>query len=303
MAIILGENRYGKAEVRVVQLTRTGGTHDILDLNVTTQLSGDFAATHLTGDNAMVLPTDTQKNTVFSLARECGPMEPEAFGLFLARHFLREHTHVTRAEVRLEQFAWERIRSNGTPHPRAFQRNDSATRVASVIAQRGACAFSTWVITGIEGLSLLKSSDSEFTGFLRDRHTTLQDATDRVMATRAIARWRHASCDDATLDRIDWATSFNDARNTLLSTFAEHYSLSLQQTMYAMGERVLAQQPSLAEIRLSMPNKHHFVVDLAAFGQTNENQVFFAADRPYGLLEAVVTRDDAPAAPASWPQW
>jgi urate oxidase len=62
-----------------------------------------------------------------------------------------------------------------------------------------------------------------------------------------------------------------------------------------MGKAVLEAYPEIAEIRLSCPNNHHFLVDLEPFALDNPGEVFFAADRPYGLIEAAVTRsDDAP---------
>lgn len=303
MTIVLGENRYGKAENRVVRITRTGDTHEILDLNVSVQLSGEFANTHLTGDNAQVIPTDTMKNTVFALSHALGALQPESFGLQLARHFLATHTHVARAEVRLEKYEWDRIISKGKPSPRAFRRNGSMTRTASVIVSRAGQGTSEFVVSGVKDLVVLKTSDSEFHGYLRDKFTTLIEATDRILATEVTARWRIAATAGSTLDRMDWAKHFERALDTLLGAFAEHHSLSLQQTLYLMGERVLADQPAIAAIRLSLPNKHHFVVDLSPFGLENRNEVFIAADRPYGLIEAVIERDDAaPAAPA-WPAW
>ncbi|MSR29238.1 MAG: urate oxidase [Phycisphaerales bacterium] len=303
MAIILGANRYGKAEVRVVRLTRHGDTHELLDLSVTTQLSGDFAATHLTGANAHVIPTDTQKNTVFALSKLHGAMEPEAFGLVLARHFLASFSHVSCAEVRLEQFPWQRIMCAGRPHPRAFQRDGSSVRTALVRVTRAGSGFTAEVSSGLEGLVVLKTSDSEFTGFSKDQFTTLAEARDRIMATEVSARWRHGATDAASLDATDWATSHATALDSLLSTYAEHYSLSLQQTLHEMGRATLERLPGLTAIKLSLPNKHHFVVDLSPFGMPNDNEVFFAGDRPYGLIEAVIARDDVSAVPDPWPAW
>ena len=303
MAIVLGENRYGKAENRVFRITRRGDAHDILDLNVSVQLMGDFADTHLTGDNAKVLPTDTQKNTVFALSHELGPLEPEAFGIALARHFLGTQTHVSGAEIRIEQYPWHRIVSKGTPHPRAFHRDGSHVRVATVRASRHGGGMRTWVSSGVEKLVVLKTGDSAFKDYVRDRFTTLKETDDRIMATEVTARWRWSECDPARLGNIDWAATHADAMDALLSTYADHYSLSLQQTLYAMGEAVLKRQAAIAAVRLSLPNKHHFVVDLSPFGQENRNEVHIAADRPYGFIEAVVQRDDAPPPPATWPTW
>ena len=303
MAIVLGENRYGKAENRVFRITRHGDTHEILDLNVSVQLMGDFADTHLTGDNAKVLPTDTQKNTVFALSHQLGPLEPEAFGVALSRHFLSTQSHVSGAEIRIEQYPWHRIHAKSRPHPRAFVRDGSHVRTATVRAGREGAGVRTWVTSGLDKLVVLKTGDSAFKGYVRDAHTTLQETDDRVMATEVSARWRWSESDPARLEGTDWAGSHRRAMETLLSVYADHYSLSLQQTLYAMGEAVLQEQGELAAIRLSLPNKHHFVVDLSPFGQRNAAEVHIAADRPYGFIEAVVQRDDAPPPPATWPTW
>lgn len=304
MKIELGDNRYGKAENRVVRITREQGTHHILDLNVSVQLSGDFGDTHLNGSNAKVLPTDTQKNTVFAFAQKYPAMEPEAFGIILCEHFLDTQSHVTRAEVRLEQFLWDRIQVDGRPHPRAFQRNSTLTRTARVVIDRTASgAKESFVSSGVQDLVILKTSDSEFTGFVKDHYTTLPEATDRIMATQVSAKWRHDSHDAQTLKEKDFGKSFKLATQKMLATFAEHHSLSLQQTLYEMAKEMITEQPDLCAVQMSLPNKHHFLVDLSPFGQENTNEVFIAADRPYGLIEAVVNRDDAPDAGFIWPAW
>jgi len=298
MAITLGANRYGKAENRVVRVTRNGDQHSIIDLNVTTQLSGDFEETHITGDNGQVLPTDTQKNTVYALAQKHPEMEPEAFALLLGEHFVTTQPHVTHAEIRFEQFLWHRIDVNGTPHPRAFRREGSFVRTGRVVVTRQ----KAYVVSGIEELVVLKTSDSEFTGYICDPYTTLMETTDRIMATQVSARWRHTAQDPAELRKSDFSASYARATDAVTRIFAEHYSLSLQQTLYAMGEEVLS-DTGLCEIRLSLPNKHHFLVDMTAFGQHNDNEVFHADDRPYGLIEAIVAKDDAPDAGPVWPNW
>jgi urate oxidase len=303
MAIVLGENRYGKAENRLFRVTRKGDVHEILDLNVSVSLSGDFADTHLTGDNAKVLPTDTQKNTVFALSHRLGPLEPEAFGIELARHFISTQRHVDGAEIRIEQFPWRRIECTGTPHPRAFLREGAHVRTAMVHATRAGEGFDAAVTSGVEGLVVLKTGDSAFRGFLRDEFTTLKEADDRIMATEVAAQWRWLERDPAMLGTVDWAESHRAAMDALVWTFAEHRSLSLQQTLHAMGEAVLDSRADLSAVRLRLPNKHHFVVDLDAFGIRNENEVHIAADRPYGVIEGVLQRDDAPLPPSAWPEW
>jgi urate oxidase len=288
MTIRLGDNQYGKAETHVVRVTR-GAKHELKDMTVSIALAGDFAATHLTGDNSHVVPTDTQKNTVFAFAKD--PVgEIEDFALRLARHFVSDHRAVQRARVAIAEQPWARITVAGRPHPHAFEKDGSEQRLAAVTCTED----SEWVVSGITGLTLLKSTGSEFRGYRQDHYTTLPETRDRVLATAVDARWRYAGED------VDWMAARREARRLLVETFATKHSLSLQQTLYAMGEAVLEARPEIAEIRLSMPNKHHFVVDLQPFGLNNENEVFYASDRPYGLIEGTVTRDDVEPADQAW---
>jgi urate oxidase len=281
----LGENSYGKAEVRVVRVGRSGATHQLTDVNVSVALAGDLAATHLTGDNADVLPTDTQKNTVFAFAREAGIGEIEEFGLRLARHFVSQNPSVERARVQVEQYGWDRAGEH------SFVRSGQDVRTATVTYDGGR----TTVVSGLAGLVLLNTTASEFRGFRQDQYTTLPETDDRILATEVTARWRHT-----TADCTDYGSLFREARRHLIEAFAGTYSRSLQQTLYAMGSRVLEGCPELCEVRLSLPNRHHLLVDLAPFGLTNDNEVFQAADRPYGLIEGTVLRDDAPDAGLAW---
>jgi urate oxidase len=292
MTIVLGDNQYGKAETHVVRVTRSGPdgkTREIKDLNVSVALVGDFAASHLEGDNSNILPTDTQKNTVFAFAKQ--PIgEIEDFALRLARHFVGEFAPIYRARVSIEEQPWVRITVDGKAHPNAFVRAGSEKRTATVTCTDDAA----WVVSGLSDLVVLKSEGSEFHGYIKDGFTTLPETRDRILATSVVARWRHSGT------QVDWAPSFAETRRILLETFAVKHSLALQQTLYAMAEAVLEARPEVVEMKLTMPNLHHFVVDLSPFGLANENEVFYASDRPYGLIEGTVTRDDAPDAGHAW---
>ncbi|WP_029430608.1 factor-independent urate hydroxylase [Blastococcus sp. URHD0036] len=289
MAIRLGANQYGKAEVRVVAVDRSSPRHEIVDLNVSSALRGDFADAHLAGDNAHVLSTDAQKNTVFAFARD-GIASPEAFGLRLARHFAASYPWITGARVAVESYGWERIAVDGVPHDHAFRRPGGEVRTA-VVTVDGDQAH---VLAGLTDLVVLKTTGSEFWGFPRDAYTTLAETRERILATAVTARWRYTSAE------LDWDATFAGVRTTLLETFAATHSLALQQTLYAMGEAVLQRFPDVAEVRMSMPNRHHFLQDLSAFGLDNPDVVYHADDRPYGLIEASVERDDAPPAGTAW---
>jgi urate oxidase len=303
MAIVLGANQYGKAEIRLLHVSRGGdqeAPHTVTDLNVTVTLSGELTATHLTGDNSAVLATDTQKNTVYAFAQEHGVGAIEDFAVALARHFVESQAAITLARVTVEQYPWERLDGH------AFARSGREVRTATASHD----GTGTWVVSGLRDLTVLKSAGSQFRGFPRDRYTTLAETSDRILATAVQARWRHASPappeaqgpdGDGGPDGADgWNASYRAARDLMLAAFADTYSSSLQQTLFAMGQRVLDGRPEIAEIRLSLPNKHHFEVDMSPFGLVNAGEVFYVSDRPYGLIEGTVVRDDAPPAGQAW---
>jgi urate oxidase len=293
---VLGGNQYGKAETRVVRITREGATHHLKDLNVSVALSGDLDDVHHHGDNAHVLPTDTMKNTVFAFAKEHGIASAEEFALLLAEHFVRGRRPVHRARVRVEEYAWGRIPlppaagAAGEEPRHSFVREGPGTRTVQVTHD----GERSEVLSGVKGLTVLNSTDSEFTGFARDAYTTLEEDRDRILATEVTAVWRHGW--EGGPERPDWDVSWQQVCDHMLRAFAGTYSLSLQQTLHRMGARVVEHCPEVEEIRFSMPNKHHFRVDLTPFGLTNEaadGAVYFAADRPYGLIEGTVLREGA----------
>jgi urate oxidase len=279
----LGANQYGKAENRIVRIYRDSARHEIVDLNVSTTLRGDFEAAHIDGDQRDVLPTDTQKNTAFAYAKKHGVRSPEDYGLALGRHLLDAVPKAEAAKIRVEQYPWDRIPVNGRGHDHAFVRRGDSVRTTEAVIT----ATDEVVISGVQDLVVLKSTGSEFRGFLTDRYTTLQETDDRILATSLVARWRYTGTD------VAWNDAYDAVLATVLNTFAETYSRALQETLYRMGDAVLKARAEVAEISFSAPNKHHFLVDLEPFGLRNDGEVFIAADRPYGLIEATVARDVA----------
>ncbi|MCI3221267.1 factor-independent urate hydroxylase [Streptomyces sp. NP-1717] len=297
MPTILGQNQYGKAENRVVKIVRDGATHHIKDLSVSVALSGDMEEVHYSGSNANVLPTDTTKNTVYAFAKEHGIESAEQFGIHLARHFVSSQEPIHRARIRIEEYAWERITApdadptsgEADEIKHSFVRKGQETRVSQITFDG-----EKWeIISGLKDLTVLNSTNSEFWGYVKDKYTTLREAYDRILATDVSARWRYNWTDDSR-PMPDWDDSYEQARGHLLHAFARTYSLSLQQTLYQMGSRIIDSRGEIDEIRFSLPNNHHFLVDLEPFGVKNETPdgaVYFAADRPYGLIEATVLRD------------
>lgn len=297
MGIILGDHQYGKAENRIVRIVRDLPRHEIHDVNVSTALRGDFAPAHLVGDQSNVLPTDSQKQTAYAYAMRLGTDSIEQYGLALARHFVDDVPPVAGARIEIEDYAWERVVVDGAEHDHTWVRTGQEVRTASVTVEGTGDEQRAWITGGLKDLVILKSTGSEFHGFYEDEYTVLEPTTDRVMATSLVAKWRFTTAE------VDWDAVYAGVRALLVRQFAVVHSLALQQTLYEMGKAVLEAYDVIAEVRLSAPNKHHFRYDLERFGIENRNEVFHADDRPYGLIQASVIRDDAPDAGPAWHQY
>lgn len=277
--IELTANRYGKAAIRIVRVDRDRTPHRVRDLTVAIALEGDFVAAHTDGDNSMVVATDTMKNTAYALAATHLTGAVEAYGTTLARHFL-EFPQVDRSIVNIREHAWGPIDMAGTQASDAFVRSGQGTRVATVAATRGEVT----VEAGVEDLVVMKTTRSGFSGFPRDRFTTLAETDDRLMATKLTAIWRYGS------PEIDFDETWTAVRGTLLEVFAEHDSPSVQTSIWIMAKAMLERHEELDEVRMVLPNLHHWTVDLSAFGMTNDRLVYISTTEPHGLIEATVRR-------------
>lgn len=284
MEPVLAENSYGKSQVRLAKVVRRPDRHDFVDLTVDVALEGRYRAVHLEGDNSPVLPTDTMKNTVYVMARQHSVEPLEAFAQTLVEHFLGATGHADRCHVRVAANTWQRMTVGGRPHHHAFVRGSAERRIARVSGERGALRFEA----GIDGLEVLKTTGSSFEGYLKDAYTTLPEAADRIFATIVTAWWRY------TVSPADPDDCFARVRTALMETFASHdESRSVQHTLYFMGAAALDACPEMEEIRLSLPNRHNLLANLAPFGLDNPNEVFVPTLEPYGLIEATVRRGEA----------
>jgi len=281
MTAELSWNRYGKSRIRLVKVRRARDAHAIVDLTLDVQIEGAFDAVYIDGDNRSCLATDTMKNTVYALARRDSIDQVESFGLRLADYFIAKPS-VSRVLISIVEHPWSRVAANGGRHPHAFVQTSAGDWTASVTRD----ATGASVVSGVTNLVVLKTADSAFSGFPRDEYTSLLDTDDRILATSMTVTWKYRS---GTTD-----FSARDAiRATLIDTFASHLSLSVQHTLYAMGQAALATCADIAEITLTLPNRHHLLVDLQPFGLDNPNEVFVATDQPYGLIEATIRRGTA----------
>jgi urate oxidase len=279
--IELAENRYGKSRVRLMKVTRHDHGHDLREWTVQVLLKGDFDTAHLDGDNSKILPTDTMKNTVYSLARTSKASSMEEYAKELADFLLGRNPQVKSASIRIESTLWKRLTISGEPHPSAFMRGSNELQTTSVErAQKG----TFHVLSGLDNLVLLKTANSGFEGYIKDSLTTLPETKDRLFGTAISAEWRYTSAN------LNFDAVRTTLREILLGTFANHHSKSVQQTLYAMAQSALEEVAEIDEIEIIMPNKHCLLVDLSRFGQDNPNEIFVPTDEPHGYIEARVRR-------------
>lgn len=281
MSIQLSSTSYGKSAVRVMKLTKHADWHEIKEVEVCTLFEGEFEEAHTLGDNSNVLPTDTQKNTVYILAKDHPLNSIEDFGLHLAKHFMDQNPQIHKVHIELSQKQWAQILDEGKPHPKAYQRagNEKWTTVIEMTKDK------TMIQSGISDLLILKTTDSGFSNFKRDAFTTLKDTEDRIFATNLAAQWNYTKSD------LDFVSLRASIQSTLLSAFANHKSLSVQHTLYDMGKQVLDTIEQVQKIDLDMPNKHNLLVNLAPFNLKNDNEIFVVTDEPYGVIKGTLERE------------
>lgn len=281
MGIKLGINAYGKNAVNLSKIIRHADHHEFRQISVSVALEGDFDTAHTLGDNSMILPTDTQKNTVYALAKEHFTGTIEAFGMRLAEHFLSRNPQVHKVRIELLEHAWQRMHFDGAAHTHSFTGGSTEKRRALVTHT----AAGTQVASGLLDLLLLKTTDSGFENYIKDEYTVLKETADRILATKCEATWQYTTTD------LDFEATYQQIRTTLLRTFAGHKSLSVQQTLYAIGEQILLANDVVQEISLVMPNKHHIPFNLEQFGLENNNEIFIATDEPFGYITGTVVRE------------
>jgi len=281
MKIKLGENLYGKNAVHLSKIIRHTDHHEFRQISVNISLEGDFETAYTQGDNTKILPTDTQKNTVYALAREHFTGSIEDFGTCLASYFLGNNPQVWQVQVQITEHLWSRMAFDGHPHPHAYASGGAEKRTTLITQNRDTITVSS----GFKDLLILKTTDSGFENYIKDRYTTLKETSDRILATQCEASWLYAT------ESLDFNTVYNSIRNTLLRIFAFHKSLSVQQTLFDMGKAVLEENAMVKEISLIMPNKHHIPFNLEQFGMQNNNDIFIATDAPYGYITGTITRD------------
>lgn len=277
----LSENKYGKSRIRLMKVKRDRHPHLVVDWTVSVLFRGDYDTCFTRGDNTNVLPTDTMKNTVYSLARKSTSAGMEEFAIELARHFQKGNPEVFEVTIEIAEKTWAPLSIDGKSETSTFVQSAQEIQTVELILIRNSDPVLT---CGLKSLVLLKTAHSQFAGFKRDALTTLKETTDRLLGTNVTCRWKYQS------GRVSFDQLRSKVRKTILAEFAHHHSLSVQHTLYAMAERVLDTMTEIAEITLILPNRHCLLVDLSPFGQDNPNEIFLPVDEPHGYIEATLRR-------------
>ena len=278
----LAENRYGKSRVRLVRVKRHADHHELREWTVQILLQGDYESCFTDGDNSKILPTDTMKNTVYSLARSSSAESIEDFAKELTTFLLSSNPQISAAEVAISETPWDHIALSGKSQPTTFVQSTRETQTTAITQKR---AGSPQVLSGLDNLVILKTSGSAFTGYIKDSLTTLPETRDRLFGTAVRVNWTYSS------PTLPFAELRAKIRDLLLAAFAEHQSESVQHTLYAMAQNVLEHTSEVADVHLTMPNKHCLLVDLSRFGQDNPNEIFVPTDEPHGYIEARINRE------------
>lgn len=283
MNIQLIQDSYGKSAVRFGKITRHADYHDFKEIHVNIQLEGDFKTVYTEGDNHDVLPTDTMKNTIFILAKEHPVDTLENFGTFLTQYFLDNNPQVAKVTVDLTQIRWERMTVRGQANPHTYIGGSNEKWAAHVAQDRQ----TTFIESSIREMRVLKTTNSAFEGYIVDKFTTLPPAADRILATEMEAIWRYTH-----IYGVDFQKTREAVRENLLNTFADHHSLSVQHSLYLMGEAVLKNVAEVTEMSFKMPNLHYIPVNLKPFGMENHNDIFVASGDAFGFITGTLKRED-----------
>lgn len=283
---------YGKNWVKILVVKRDTDRHFIKELEVCTALTLNNHRDYIFEDNSDIVATDSQKNTVYVLAKQHGVKSIEKFALLLSEHFLRKYPHVVATRINIEEYPWKRIDVNGEKHVHAFQFIQDGTRVCEVSQKRGEQPV---VCAGIRDLRVLKTTQSAFREFFTDEFRTLPDANDRILSTIVTANWWYNTSEGFCFDK-----AWDVVKATIIEKFAGPadkgvFSASVQNTLYISARAAIARIPQIDKVEITLPNKHYFDVDFSKFPKLDfsgceNNQVYMAVDKPSGNIHAIVRR-------------
>lgn len=275
------KNRYGKGRVRVMRIHRDGDRHEVSQLNVKAMIEGDFARAYTHGDNTTSVSTDTIKNVVNIVARENTGLCAEEFCQVLAQKYLDTYTQISSVAITAHETKWSRLSFGGKPHPHSFVLDANGKPFVEATLARDAPPT---LISGVDGFTFMKSTQSGWGNYVKDPYTTIPPTADRMCATSMLASWKWSGKPSS------YPVANAKILDTVLEVFSTTYSMSVQDSLYRMGEAALAAVPEILEISMACPNMHFIPINLSAFGLDNNNDVFLPTDEPHGQIECTVGR-------------
>ncbi|KAH1038108.1 hypothetical protein J1N35_039851 [Gossypium stocksii] len=294
------EQRHGKARVRVGRVWRSkdGCRHFMVEWNVNISLLSNCVAAYVRDDNSDIVATDTMKNTVYVKAKECSEqLSAEEFAILLGKHFTSFYPQVFTAIVKIVEKPWERISVNGQPHEHGFKLGSEKHTTEAIVQKSGVLQLTS----GVEGLSLLKTTQSGFEGFIRDKYTALPETRERMLATEVTASWRY-SCESVSSipqKSLYFNEQYLNVKKALVDTFFGPpergvYSASVQSTLLQMAKAVLGRFGDISSVKLKMPNIHFLPVNISSKDHGSivkfNDDVYLPTDEPHGSIEASLGR-------------
>lgn len=287
----LAAHGYGKNNVKLLYVRRDNELHhEIREYEVDTHLRLVSQKDYMKGDNQDIIATDSQKNTVYLMAKKHGIRSPEEFALLLCSHFLYTYKHVAEVSINVEEYPWSRHYVNEVPHNHAFVMSPIATRYCQVSQLRNE---SPQIRGGLKGLRVLKTTQSSFTDFIQDEYRTLPDMNDRIFSTIVMATW-----DFSTATGVDFDNVWHTVKDCIMENFAGPpntgiYSPSVQNTLYLTEKSILDKIQQIYSVEMQMPNKHYFDLDFSKFSklvQGENKEVYLPVDKPSGIIYARLSR-------------
>jgi len=274
------KNRYGKGRVRIMRIHRDGDKQDVSQLSLKVMLEGDFGRAYTDADNSTSTSTDTIKNIVNVVARENTALSTEEFCQVLAKRYLDLYPQASSVSITAHETKWARLAVDGELHPHAFLLDSNGKPTVEIVATRDRMAMSS----GLDNFTFMKSTQSGWENYYTDKYSTIQPTNDRICATSMVASWTWSG------KPASYPATNKKILDTLLKEFATTYSPSVQNSLYRMGEKVLAAVPEISEISMACPNIHYILMNLSTFGLDNNNDVFLPTDEPHGQIECTVGR-------------
>lgn len=276
----LSSHSYGASRIRLLRVTRRGDRHDLRDLAIGVSVEGDVADAFTKGDNELLLPADTLRNTVNAIARDESLVEIEQLGLAMAAHFMEHQPQFTRVRIDISELPWVRLRRAGRAEGRAFTASGSEQRTAAVTSN----GTRTSVVAGIRGFSIMKTSGAAFEGYLADQFTTLEADADRVLAVSADATWSYLH------DEVAFGPYFQAIRDLLIEAFIQQPSRSAEHTAHAMASIVLSTYADVGDVTVRLRERSLPLIELSPFGLDNPHVLFRPEDAPELTAEVTLSR-------------